>query len=172
MSSQHSLAWEVTIGLPGALSCGMRASPCALGWCQLGMGPRVGCGQAGLGAGAHTGAQPHTGAQLMHLSFISHGCSAEAGAEHGVASQGSDTVTPAWCRWQLWAGEVTLQSVRLPGPVCTPGRLLCSSCQGCVLVLQDGVSSQGMGAVPRVGSRNHTEMPLGKFLAPCHWRSL
>lgn len=38
-------------------------------------------------------------------------------------------------------------------------------------MLQDGVGSQGMGAVPRVGSRNHTEMPLGKSLARCLWHS-
>lgn len=118
------------------------------------------------------GSQPHTGAWLMHLPFISHGCSAEAGAEHGMASQGSDT-----CLVLVWAGEVALQSVRLPGSMCTPGWVLCSLGQECVLVLQDGLGSQGMGAVPRVGIRNHAEMPLGKSLGGLgivqkwHWES-
>lgn len=76
-----------------------------------------------------------------------------------MASQGGDTCL---CRWQVWAGEVALQSVRLPGPMCTSGWLLCSPGQEWVLVLQDGVGSQGMGAVPRVGSRNRAEMPLAQ----------
>lgn len=54
----------------------------------------------------------------------------------------------AWPVRAVWAGEVALQSVRLPGPVCTSGWLLCSPGQECVLVLQGGVGSQGMGAVP------------------------
>lgn len=89
-----------------------------------------------------------------------------------MASQGSDT-----CVVQVWAGEVALESLRLPGPVCIPGWLLCSPGQECVLVLQDVVGSQGVGAVPRVGSKNHEETPLGKSLRgagimqKCHWGS-